>query len=269
MFSEDGHEVRTYALENAELPEGVGRANTLRAALTGAGCIVLPVPMCRGEKILNTPLSDELIMLSELLGEVERNGLMFAGALTEQVAETVGAAGMRITDYMKDEALAVANAIPTVEGAIQAAFERMETTLHRANCLVIGFGRIGKLLGYRLRAMGAYVTVAARKYTDRAWIEAYDYTALPLDDLAVVLPGCDVVFNTAPSLVLDRERLKALKKGSLVIDLASKPGGVDFGAASELGVECVHALSLPGKVAPATAARVIRDTIYRLIAEEK
>ena len=37
----------------------------------------------------------------------------------------------------------------------------------------LGFGRLGKLLAHRLNALGARVSVAARKWADLAWAEAY------------------------------------------------------------------------------------------------
>lgn len=45
--------------------------------------------------------------------------------------------------------------------------------------------------------------------------------------------------------------------------------GVDFMAASQLGRRAVWALSLPGKVAPVSAARAIRDTVYAILQEEE
>ena len=50
----------------------------------------------------------------------------------------------------------------------------------------------------------------------------------------------------------------------MLIDLASKPGGVDFSAAKELGIHAVQALSLPGKTAPRAAAEIIKNTIYNI-----
>lgn len=58
----------------------------------------------------------------------------------------------------------------------------------------------------------------------------------------------DVILNTIPAQVLTREVLDKTKTDVLVIDLASKPGGVDFEAARELNIKTIWALSLPGKV---------------------
>ncbi len=150
---------------------------------------------------------------------------------------------------------------------MQIALEEMGVTLHRARALVLGYGRVGQLTAHRLAALGARVTVAARRYDALAWAEAYGHDALHLGELSGYLCGFDLVVNTVPSRVLPRELLAQLKGGCLVIDLASKPGGVDFQSAAELGVRCVWALSLPGKVAPVSAGTAIRDTVYNMLRE--
>ena len=68
-------------------------------------------------------------------------------------------------------------------------------------------------------------------------------------------------------MVLGRLELEDVKEDCLILDLASKPGGVDLGAAGELGLTVVWALSLPGKVAPVTAGSAIKNTIYHMLHE--
>jgi dipicolinate synthase subunit A len=121
----------------------------------------------------------------------------------------------------------IANTIPTAEGAIQIAMEELPITLHRSKALVIGFGRIGKILAHRLSGLGMRVSVSARRYADLAWIEAYGYGVEHTEELDGWLCGYDLVINTVPAQVLTEHRLKELKEGCVVIDLASKPGGAD------------------------------------------
>ena len=157
--------------------------------------------------------------------------------------------------------------VPTAEGAVQIALEEMGVTLHGARALVLGYGRVGKLTAHRLAALGAQVTVAARACDALAWAAAYGHRAMRLADLDGALGEYDLVVNTVPARVLPRPLLAQLRENCLVIDLASKPGGVDFQGAAELGVRCVWALSLPGKVAPITAGAALRDTIYNMLGE--
>ena len=159
------------------------------------------------------------------------------------------------------------NAVPTAEGAIQIAMEELPITLHEARVLVVGFGRVGRALAPRLQALGARVTVAARRYEQRSLAQSMGLGTERADRLPDWLCGYDLVVNTAPARVLGVEELSALKEGALVIDLASKPGGVDMAGAAALGVRVVWALSLPGKVAPVSAGRYIMDTVYHIMEE--
>ena len=147
--------------------------------------------------------------------------------------------------------------------------EETEITLHGSNILVLGFGRVGKILAKMLDGIGAKVDCEARRDEPLAWIKAYGYNPVRLEDIDKNLGKYDTIINTVPSILLDEERLKLLKKQCLIIDLASTPGGVDKKAAKELGIKLVWALSLPGKVAPATSAEYIKETVYNIINEMK
>lgn len=160
-----------------------------------------------------------------------------------------------------------ANAPPTGEGAIQLAMEELPITLHSARVLIIGAGRLSKVLAHQLRGLGARVTVAARRWEDLAWAEVWGCNTERSDQLRGWLCAYDLIINTAPALLLGREELEDLKPECLVIDLASAPGGVDFAAARELGIKAVQALSLPGKVAPVTAALAIKTAVYHILTE--
>ena len=107
----------------------------------------------------------------------------------------------------------------------------------------------------------------ARKYADLAMIEGHGYEPLPLDNLKDHIHEFDIIFNTIPSLILDDEILAKVKKDALIIDLASKPGGIDFDAAKSYGLKVIWALSLPGKIAPVSSGAIIKDTIMNIIKE--
>lgn len=160
-----------------------------------------------------------------------------------------------------------ASALPTAEGAIEIAISETPITIHGNKCLVLGYGKIGKLLSKALYGMGAQTYVEARKYADLAMIEGHGYEPLELCNLNKEIHKFDIIFNTVPSLILDDEILSNVKKDALIIDLASKPGGVDFDAAKAYGVKVIWALSLPGKVAPVTSGAIIKDTIINIINE--
>lgn len=267
LLAEDGHRVHTYALDLAEEPGGTVLPARSLEKIGRADCVVLPLPAAGEGGMLHTPLSEKTVRMTDLLDAMRPGQLMTGGRLDEETIMAARARGLLWRDYFAREELAVANAIPTAEGAIQIAMENMPITLHGCRALVVGYGRIGRILAHRLQGLGAFVTVAARRYEQLAWAEADGCTAQRLGDISGWLCGYDLVVNTVPARVLTEELLADLKPACLVIDVASKPGGVDMEAASRLGVPVIWALSLPGKVAPVTAARAIRQTIYHILQE--
>lgn len=228
--------------------------------------IIGPLPLSYDKKTLNAPSHSEEIEIDTLFEKMREKALI-AGVIDQEYILKGKAYGMTIVDYFKREEMQVLNAVPTAEGAIKIAIEHMPITLHGSNALVLGFGRIGKALAKMLYGIGTNVYVAARKHEDIAWIKNLGYRPVYFKELDRVLGEMDVIFNTVPNLVLDRNRLINLNSKTLIIDLASKPGGVDFHEANKLGINTIHALGIPGKTAPVTAAKIIKETIYNIIKE--
>ena len=266
FLMEDGHSVQTYAMEHRPNPGLLPGSDTMKG-MEQADCVILPLPVTAEGGIINAALSDLRIPAEELLNELSPGQVVCAGRVTPQMRVLAEQKQLILRDYFEREELAVANAVPTAEGALQIAMEELPKTIYGLRVLVIGFGRIGKILAHRLRGMGARVTVSARKYGDLAWIEAYGYEPEHTGQLTGWLSSYDLIINTVPIRVLDFPQLLDLKEDCLVIDLASRPGGVNLKAASQLGVKVIWALSLPGKVAPATSGKIIRDTIYHILQE--
>lgn len=143
----------------------------------------------------------------------------------------------------------------------------MPSTLHGTKALVIGYGRVGKLTAHRLQNLGARVTVASRKCEDWAWAEAYGYGVEDSRQLLYWMGGYELIINTVPALILDEVHLERVQMDAFIIDLASDPGGVDMDAAARLGLNAQRLPGLPGKTAPKTAAKAIKDTIYNILHE--
>lgn len=266
QLAADGHKVYVSCLEKAGQISG---AETMapEEILPGADCVLLPLPALDAAGFLNAPLSARKISAEELLLMLPEGKPVYGGRLNRKFLKRAEERGLKIADYFEREENKIAAAAATAEGAVQIAMEETPHLLCGSDALVIGYGRIGRLLSARLKALGANVTASARKASDLAWIKASGFAGVKTAETEKVLPWQDVVFNTVPALVMPGERLALLKKGALCIDLASKPGGIDFEAASELGIRVIWALSLPGEVAPTSAGAAIKDSVYSLLAE--
>jgi len=267
LLARDGYNVTVFAQERVDPDPLVKTAQTLESALKDKRYVILPLPCLASDATINAPFSDEKIEPKQIFQFIPPGGTVFCGLAATALYDMAQSAGITLLDFAAQEEFSVYNAVSTAEGALQIAFEEMPITLHGANCLIIGFGRLGKVLASDMKSLGARVTVAARKCSDRAWIKNFGYTPTDIDGLLPLLPGFDLIVNTVPALILDRKALSLLRSDCLCIDLASKPGGIDFAEASALGIRCIWALSLPGKVAPYTSGQIVRDTIYNMLSE--
>lgn len=260
----DGHEVRGFALGQLSPDSPVTRTGSAHDAVRGANAVLMPLP-AEKNGLLFTPLDEKAHDIKGVIKEIVGAGSppVFAGRVSAPLSRYAKEAGVQVFDYFEREELQVMNAAATAEGAVMTALESTGSTLLGSNCLVVGFGRIGRLLAPRLAAMGARVTVSARRAADKAWIRAYGWSAADTQNLEVELQSSDVVFNTVPARAFTLPR----NTHAVYIELASEPGGADVEKLQCAGFEYVPAPGLPGRVAPESSGGYIRDTIYNMLCE--
>ena len=270
-IAEAGFTVKAFGFnEDNTFHKSILHTDDITTALSGADYVILPLPSCTSEgKKINTPLYSGTLLCSDLLSHLPQTCLVLGGMMNNILCANLEAKGIRYADYFAREEFTVRNAIPTAEGAIEIALRETPFTLHSANCLITGHGRISKLLAQRLFGFRANITVSARRCSDLAWIDASGYKAIETKKLKEHIHKYDVIFNTVPHKIFNRDLLRLVKKDCLIIDLASKPGGVDFEAAQKFGLNVIWALSLPGKCAPLTAGSIMCDTIMNIINEQE
>lgn len=264
MLEKENYTVSTYCLEKAS--EITNKSSSLEECIKNADIVIGPLPLSSNREFINTPFSENKITIDELLNNL-KGKTFIAGSIKQEVYDKANERNIKLLDIMKREELAVLNAISTAEGALEIAIHETPKNIHGNNVLVLGFGRIGKVLSKMLDGIGAKVACEARKTSDLAWIKAYGYEPINLIELKENLNRFDIIINTIPFVVLDREMLQEVKKDALIIDLASNPGGVDKQAVKELGIKFNWALSLPGKVSPITSAEFMKETLLNMFKE--
>lgn len=239
--------------------ETLGLFDDDAADLKSNDIVVMPVPTTKDKKTVFAPLTGRKIFLSDISKAVNDT--------TPILCCNYSFSDKKSIDYGAEDSYALLNAVPTAEGAIKLAIENTPFTLWKSKVLVIGYGRVGKILADRLKKIGCSVTVSARKQTDFAMLSAlgFDYThtsKLNSGDLPY-----DIVFNTVDFTVLSGETFKK-SNCTLAVDLSSL-GGFSIDEAEKAGVKAIFAPGLPGKVAPVTAAEVLFDTVNNIIIREK
>lgn len=269
ILAKENNIVYTYGLENAEQLKNLDNViicEKLTQVVKEAEVVIGPIPFSSNGKEINTPFSNVSISIRELMHALNAK-ILIAGTIAPEVYDMANDEYIEIIDIMKREELAVLNTVSTAEGTIEIAISNTNKILHGSKVLILGFGRIGKVLARKMAGLSARVTCAARKDEDLAWIKAYGHNATNINTLGENLSDYDIVINTVPHLILTRERMEYVSEECLLIDLASNPGGIDKKVAKDRNLKLIWALALPGKVAPVTTAEFIKDTIYNILKE--
>ena len=246
LLAQDENTIKVWGFENNE------EILKLKEIILG------PTPFTKDKKYVCTQYTNQKLKIEELTKNL-KGKLLLAGSIPNNVLDKVEA-----IDILKDENLVILNAISTVEGTINIAIKETQKNLYKSNILVIGYGRIGKILVDRLNAFKANVYCSARG-KDITWIDTFGGKSIKYEDLNEQLNKFDIIINTVPVLILDKERLKLLDKDVLLIDIASAPGGIDFNVAQDLKIKTIWELGIPGKIAPLSSAEYIKETIYNIL----
>ncbi len=263
LLKEDGKIVYTYGMN-------VNSSEALEKIVEDIEVVIGPIPFSRDGLTVNSTFIESKILIKDLF-EKMKGKILIAGNISEDVKKLAKIYNIEVIDVMKSEKLAVLNTIATAEGTIELMIANTDTIIFDSNVLILGFGRVAKTLANRLKGLVKSITCASREDDELAWIEVYGYEKLNLNDFVKCqeskkcLENYNVIINTIPSMIFDAEKLQYVNKEVLLIDLASNPGGIDKEETKKQGLKLIHALGLPGKVAPKSSARFIRNIIYELI----
>lgn len=269
QLGEDGHIVHCCGLDASLLAGNTlyNHSDLSFCQETPCDCVILPLPLQNKHHDLTAPFSSSPISFSLLLDALPSSAVIVGGQIKEEAQAMAQERGLTLVDYFLREELTIANAVPTAEGCIQLAMERLPITLQDARVLILGYGKVASATAQRMGALGAKVTVAARRYAQLEQAKADGFNTDHIQQLVGGLCCYDCIVNTVPATVLGKEELEDMESSTLVIDLASLPGGVDLSWAQRLQRSIVPALSLPGRVAPATAGKSIKRTVYHILEE--
>ena len=263
LLKEDGKEVYTC---------GIDENGNLEKMPEDIDIVVGPIPFSRDEKTVNSTYIEKGILIEDLLKKI-KGKILIAGNISSDVIKKAEKYNIKVIDIMKSEKLAILNTIATAEGAIELIIKNTNTIIFDSNILILGYGRVARTLAQRLKGLSKYVTCASIKSEELAWIEVMGYEKIDLNNLnksrvlLKSLANYDVIINTIPCMILDAEKLQYIRSDTSLIDLASNPGGIDKIFAKNHNLKLIHALGLPGKVAPLSSAKFIKEEIYETIKE--
>ncbi len=242
----NGHNVKTFDIACRELVKdyNVVIADTLEQTLEDCEVVVLP-----------TPVSERWIYVSEMLAD---DVVLFGWNIPKAFEH------FKQYDFGHMDEVALRNAVATAEGTLAETIKYGSINLAGSKCLVIGYGRCAKEIAQRFRAIGAYVTVAARDKSQRddAAFHGMDVSNMFERDN---YSEYNFVINTVPARVLGKAEIDKLDREAVIIDIASVPGGTDFVYCKEQGITAIHSLGLPGKYSPKTSGEILGNAVVEVL----
>ncbi len=267
VLDQRGWRLRCFARPPELLPNGAYFCETAAEAMTGVDAVIMPIPGLReGGKLYCGELLSPGLTTEDFL-VLPAQAPVLAGVISHQLRELTTAADLRLIETAEMEEIAGPAAIATAEAALAIAIAADQRYLWGRRALIIGYGRIGNALAPRLQGLGMTVTIINRSSRRREKAVEDGWTVAEWQNLAVEASAADLIFNTAPALVIDQELLAKLKKDCLIIDVSAAPGGCDFEAARSLGIKATPAFGLPGRYAAQTMGEILA-TVYPCLLEQ-
>ena len=188
---------------------------------------------------------------------------IFGGVLPQEWKDEVEQLGILCFDFMKEDTIAIYNAIATAEGTILEAIRYKDTNIHKSKSLIIGFGRCAKILAQKLKGLDAEVTISCRKETDLMLAKAFGFHSIPFSNLSEEIQEYEYIYNTVPAVVMKENMIQKMRKDAIIIDIASGKGGVDFEAAKLYQIPAYLCPGLPGKYASYASATILAEYIMK------
>ena len=225
--------------------------------------VVCPIPFTRD----NIYITEENIRIDELIFSMKKSKakLLITGGINNQTQEKLEKNNIEYVDILKKESFVKKNALATAEGTIKVIMENTLNTIKDSKVMIIGYGRIGTYLGKMLNDLGADVTICARRNEVLDSASRCNLKTVNIKDMDKIIKNEEIIVNTVPAIVLNKKLLEKVNKDTVIIDIASNPGGVDYIEAGKLGIKTVWSLGIPAKYSPLSAAKYIKEEIEKLI----
>lgn len=235
---------------------------------TDIDAIILPVSGTNSAGEVETIFSNETVVLTEdILSQTPDHCVVYSGISNSYLDGIIKSTNRKLVRLFERDDVAIYNSIPTVEGTIMMVIQHTDITIHNSRVAVLGLGRVGMSVARSFAALGANVKVGARKTEHIARITEMGLTPFRLSDIAEEVKDIDVCINTIPHLIVTASVISKMPAHTLIVDLASKPGGTDFRYAEKRGIKALLAPGLPGIVAPKTAGQIVANVLSQLLLE--
>ena len=232
--------------------------------------VILPAVGTDDEGYIPCTFSTQTIqLLPKHLQQLKPSCVVFTGIARLYLKQRCEEAKIELIELFERDDIAIYNSIPTAEGALMMAIQHTDITIHGSRSMVLGFGRTGITMARLLKAMGSDVFVGVHRVEQYARAYEYGFRPFYTKNLIDNVRNIDLIFNTIPTMIIKKQIIDRLQQRTVIIDLATKPGGTDFASAEALNIKAILAPGLPGIVAPRTAGIILAECISLLLLDKK
>ncbi len=281
MLVKDGFEIYTYCLENLKLKDfdkisntkvNIRVCNSISELVVNSDIIITSIPLTKDGVYVYSEYSNMKVNIADIFTSleniddiIESNKTIYTTNISKEILNKFNTVEtkVKIVDILKIEEFSVLNSIATAEGTLCVAIQNFEKNLQDSNILILGYGRTGKVIANKFKYLANNVACASKNNDELVWIKANGYTCIELENLKNNIDSYDIIINTIPAVILKKDELERISNETLVIDIASKPGGVDEEYIKEYNINYIQALGIPGKVSPVTSAEIIKNIILK------
>lgn len=218
--------------------------------------IFLPIPFERNSK-LNAPFYNEEINPSYILEKLKHFNGTIIGGFDKKSEDFFINENLNFKNILKDETFTLINAIITAEGSIEKLIHESEKSLFESDACILGYGRVGKALARRIDPICNKLIVYNNPSINLTHTRIDNIKSYQIKYFKDHASQYGIIINTIPHLIINSEILDNLNQNTLILDLSSYPGGVDFSYAKKLKIKVIHYLGIPAKVSKYSSSNAI------------
>ena len=259
LICDENNVVKTFANENMNI-EGVEEYSSLEEAISTSNIIVTAIPISKDKKYLTSNYTNLKIELEYFFSKL-KNSFLISGMIPKEFEDIIKNNNNNVLDLLKDESYVIANAKITVEGIIKYLIENTKTSIFNSKILIIGYGRIGKILCNVLKNFTENIYCVSNRNDEIELMKANAIKSISYEELDKYLKEFEIIVNTVPKLILNNKKIMKLNKEVFVLDIASKPGGIDHDFAAKNNINCLWKLGIPSEISPIECAKIIKKFI--------
>lgn len=262
------HEIYLLGYDNIEINKCIKvQLNDLK--LSDYEVLIFPVSGVNEDfSVISDFSNDKIVLNSKLFMDLSKNTLLITGIKTKNLNLICESANKEAIALMEYESIKEKNSIPTVEGIIADIINNTETTVNNSKIFIIGYGHVGKQLAEKLKSLGAFNTIGVLTKEEANEVIKKDMFPILTNDnksMSIVFANSDIIINTVPSLIINKEYLNLIDADSYILDISSYPYGVDFNTAKNLNLKYKLYTGIPAKVAPKTAGDILAKEIDSIL----